>query len=439
MAREKKVVKDPMISVMENLAKSIGYKEKDPLIFRFGDVETQGIEAISFGYPEIDEASAIGGIQRGKLVEIFGLPSSGKSYLTLKLIKSAQDMGLKCLLCDVEQSFDPVWARKHEVDVDNLYLINAAISAENYMDLVDGACKTGEFGLVVIDSTAALIPEKEMDGSVGDQDYALLARIMSKGCKKLVSSCAKGNTACVFINQVRANIKQGGQRNAAEYVTPGGNALDFFSHQRVSVWPGGMIKALGKDGEEQSIGKKSYVKFVKNKLGNPDKKCEIQIVFDESAMNPIVKMVTLAKTYGIFSVRLGNYYISKDFVEDQKKNYNTLAEDFGELAHWVMSNGYLENVLDALKKLIEDEENEDKLKLIDPIIYQLIETDEDNEFINKELWISPLGDYSIPTDPDIALKKDKDSYVSSGKPIENLSELVKNGKGDILEQELDLE
>jgi recombination protein RecA len=449
MAR-RKVTRDPMEAVLNNLAKSIGYKDKDPLIYKFGDVETQGIEAISFGYPEIDEASAIGGIQRGKLVEIFGLPSSGKSFLCLKLIATAQSEGLKCLLVDAEQSFDPAWAKRNGVDVDELYLVNASICAEDYMDLIDGACKSGAFGLVVVDSTAALIPEKEMDGSVGDQDYALLARIMSKGCKKIVPSCTKGNTACVFINQVRANIKDAGKRGADQYVTPGGNALDFYSHQRILVYPGGMIRVVGEDGNKVSIGKKSYVTFVKNKLGNPDKKCEIQIVFDETAMNPIVKLVTLSKAYKVFNIKLGEYGILTELVDEKyvkankikTKFINTKATSFGDLAHWVLSNGYIEDVLDAMKEIVENEEDDDKLKLIDADIYKLIELDEAEEFANQDLWKSPLGDYSVPTDPDVAKgndgNDDAEDESNDEKALEKLSGLAKNGKGDTLEEELDL-
>ena len=438
MARTKKDVKDPMQVVLDNLAKSIGYKEKDPLIFRYGDVEAQGIEAISFGYPEIDEASCIGGIQRGKLVEIYGLPSSGKSFLTLKLIATAQSEGLKCLLVDAEQSFDPVWAKKNGVNVDDLYLVNASISAEDYMDLIDSSCKSGVFGLVVVDSTAALIPLKEMDGSVGDQDYALLARIMSKGCKKIVSSCSKGNSACVFINQVRANIKKAGQRGGDDYVTPGGNALDFYAHQRILVWPGGMIRVAGDGDKQVSIGKKSYVCFVKNKLGNPDMKCEIQIVFDEVAMNPIVKLVTLAKSYKIFNLRLGEFGILNEIAEADIKTkfYSTKASSFGELAHWVLANGFIEDILETMKVIVEAEEDDDKLKLIDPDIYKLIETDDSDEFVNKNMWKSPLGDYSVPTDLDIAKNatEDEDEKTSTV----SVDELVTDGKGDKLEEDLEI-
>jgi len=437
MATTRKVVKNPMEAVLNNLAKSVGYREKEPLIYRIGDFDRAGIEVISFAHEDIDKASGIGGIQRGKVVEIFGLESSGKSYLTLKLIAQAQKQGLKCLLIDIEQSFDPEWAAKQGVNVDDLYIMNAAICAETALDIMDGSCKCGQFGLVVLDSTAALIPQKEMDSSVGDADYALLARAMSKGVKKIKTSCKVGNTAAVFINQVRSSMPSNGR--PGELVTPGGKSLDFYSDMRISVWPGGMLKALGEDGEDVAIGKKSYVRFVKNKLGNPDKKCEIQIIFDETAMNPIVKLVTLAKTYKIFNVRLGEYGILSDIVESDVKTkyYNTKASTFGELAHWVLSNGYIEDLLISMKDLVENEEDDNKLKLTEKIIFELVEVGEDGEFSRKDLWISPLGDYSYPTDPDVA-KNTEDNEVSE-ETKEDVSGLVKNGKGDTLEEELDLE
>jgi recombination protein RecA len=440
MARAKKIEVDPMVGILNNIAKSVGYKESSPLIYRFGDVEREGIEVISFGHKEIDDASGIGGIQLGKVVEIFGLESSGKSYLTLKLIAQAQKQGLKCFLADIEQSFDPEWAAKQGVDVDNLFIMNQSICAETALDVVDGVCKSGQFGLVVIDSTAALIPQKEMEGSVGDADYALLARAMSKGMKKIKASCHIGNTACVFINQVRTTMPQNGR--PGEMITPGGKSLDFYSDMRISVFPGGMLKALGESGEEVTIGKKSFVRFIKNKLGNPDKRCEIQIIFDETAMNPIVKLVTLAKAYKFFNVKLGEYGISAELIKHDSKNkyYNTKASTFGELAHWVLSNGYIEDLLDVVKEAVESEENDEKLKLIDKVIYDLIEVGEDNEFIHKDLWVSPMGDYSHPTDPDVAKGAEKDEEVASEEATKIIKGLVKSKKDATLEDnELDLE
>jgi recombination protein RecA len=446
MARKKKVVKDPMEIAIANLEKGLGNKG-DPVIYKYGDVTHEDFGSISFGYPAVDEASNIGGVPRGKMVEIFGFPSAGKSFLSLNLIASAQEQGLKCLLIDVEQSFDPTWAAKHNVQVDELYLITSSLTAEKCLDYVNDSCACGKFGLVVVDSTAALVPKKEMEGSVEDADYALLARAMSKACRKIVNSCGQAKTTCVFINQVRDDI--GSNKRGGDVITCGGKALPFYAHQRISVWPGGVVKAIGKSGEEEAIAKKSYVTFVKNKTAIPYGKCVIEIVFDETAMNPIVKMVTLAKSYKLFNVRLQEYGIKTEFVErsDVKtKFFNTETSTFGELAHWVMSNGFLEDVLWALKDIVDDEEDDDKLKLIDPVIYQLIATDEaGEEFLNQELWESPFGDHSEPTDASICkvelieeedlTKNDTDEEI-----IKKATDLVKGSDDDILkEEELDLE
>jgi len=406
MVRKKKEVKDPMDTVLENIEKMMGNKNGKPKIFKYSNVSQadREVKTISFGYPEVDEASNIGGVPQGKLIEIWGYPSAGKSFLTLKLIASAQNQGLKCCLVDAEQSFDPLWASKQGVNVEELYLMNEALTAERALDYVNAICASGGFGLVVVDSTAALVPKKQMEGSVEDQDYALLARALSKACPKIVHTCGNTDTTCVFINQVREDIKNAGRGDGVK--TCGGNALPFYSHQRISVWPGGVTKALGKDGTEQAIAKKSHITFMKNKTAIPYGKCVIEIVFDETAMNPIVKMVTLAKSYKLFSIRLGDYYIHKDFIDGHSKNYNTGTSTFGELAHWVMANGYLEDVLWSIKELVEDEEDEDKLKLIDPVIYELIKVNENEEFINKDLWVSPLGDFSEPTDFEVCKKED---------------------------------
>jgi recombination protein RecA len=430
--RKKKTLKsNPVDAVISNLEKMIKHKGSERLIYRFGDTKF-GREVISWGHDEVDVASDIGGAPRGKVVEVFGLESGGKSYLTLKLIAEAQKLGLKCFLADIEQSFDPVWAAKQGVNPDDLYIMNEAIPAEQALDVVDGVCRSGEFAVVVVDSTAALIPQKEIDSSVGDADYALLARAMSKGVKKIKQSCKIGNSICAFVNQVRNSMPKNGR--GGELVTPGGKSLDFYADQRISVWPGGMLKAVGDSGEEEIIGKKSYIKFEKNKLGVPHKKCEIQIIFDETAMNPIVKLITLAKTYKLFNVRLGEYGVLNEIVEGDVKTkyYSTGANSFGELAHWVLSNGFIEDILDVMKDLVENEEEENRLKLIDKVVYELVETDENNEYVKKDLWISPLGDYSVPVDPDIAkLKQDSAGELPQDPPKNNDDDLLFGDEEDL--------
>ena len=448
MARKKKEPTDPMIAVLANIEKMVGNKNGKPKIFKYGDVdeESREVKVISFGYPQVNEASHIGGAPRGKLIEIWGYPSAGKSVLSLNLIGEAQKEGLKCILVDVEQSFDPNWAAKQGVDVNELYLMNEALTAEKALDYVNAICASGAFALVVVDSTAALVPKKQMEGSVEDQDYALLARAMSKACPKFVMNCARTETTCVFINQIREDCKNSGK--GGEVKTCGGNALPFYAHMRLSVWPGGVIKSLGKDGIEQAIAKKSHITFMKNKTAVPYGKCIIEIVFDETAMNPVVKLVTLAKSYKLFNIRTGDYGISAEFIDDKVKKehgiktkfYNTSMQTFGELAHWVLANGYFEDVLWKMKDLVEQEEDEDKLKLIDPLIYELIKTEENDgeeDFTEKHLWESPVGDYSEPTDFAVCKTLVEESEE---KGEEKGEEVLENAENEgIVEEELDLE
>lgn len=318
-------------------------------------------QMLSFGYPEVDEASNCGGIARGKLIEIFGNPSGGKSYLSLKLIASAQKEGLACCLVDAEQSFDPDWAKKHGVDTDELYIVNDAMSAEQTLDIIATLCSSGKFGLVVVDSTAALIPEKELTGSVSDQDYALRARAMSKACPKIVAGCGATGTTCVFLNQIREkmNVMFGSPET-----TPGGKALGFFAHQRIQVTPGQVIRLKdgkkGDDGKEEKgtpVGRKSYVKFVKNKTAAPFGECVIEIIFNEAALNPVVMLCNQARDYKLIGLRSGQFQIKKDVI-NEKKNLDTGVGSVAELADYLVKNNLVLTLLDAYVKAVEEEDGD---------------------------------------------------------------------------------
>jgi len=191
---------DIILANIEKSVKNTGAPvvEKAPTMKDFSTVP-----AISFGFADVDAASFCGGIPQGKMVEIFGPESGGKSLLSLNLIASAQKSGMVCCLVDAENSYDPVWADSHGVCTDDLYIMRSSISAEQILEYVDKICESGVFGLIVVDSTAALIPQKELEGSISDQNYALLARAMSTACRKIVSHCSATNTTCVFLNQIR--------------------------------------------------------------------------------------------------------------------------------------------------------------------------------------------------------------------------------------------
>jgi recombination protein RecA len=376
-------IKDPVAAVIANIEKALGNKG-DPVIAKFGDKEFEDVSAIPFGIPEVDKASNCGGVPRGKLVEIFGPESGGKSYLSLKLIASAQKQGSNCCLIDAEQSFDPKWAAIHGVDVDNLYLIDKMMSAEKNLIYVDELCKSGVFGVIVVDSTAALIPAKELEGSIEDQDYALLARAMSKGCKKIVANCGASGTICIFINQLREKM---GVVFGDNTTTPGGRALKFYAHQRISVFPGGAIKAPI-DGEDVVVGKKSYVRFIKNKVATPFGKAEIVITFDAASLNPVTQLAGLGKAEKIFSIRGGEYYVAKAFYNNIKgksetKNIPTGASSYPELADYMVKNDL---VLDVLEFVIDSRAgNEEVMDSVAPISKEVLELKDDPSKI-----VSPL-------------------------------------------------
>lgn len=382
MATQKKEEKkvNPAIlaakAAIANIEKAMGNKGK-PAITRFGDaVEKVSIPSISFNNKAIDEASYCGGVPQGKIVELFGPESSGKSLLSLWLMASAQKMGKMVLLIDVEQSFDPDWARRHGVDVENLFIINDMpddqMTAENILDYAVKACASGAFGLIVLDSTAALVPQKEFDGSIGDQDYALLARIMSKACRQIMGNCGATNTTFVFINQIREKM---GVTYGDNTTTPGGKALRFYSHQRINVVAAKKI-VIENGGKKIVVARRSKVIFVKNKVARPFGECEIEIVFDETLLNPMVRLCEVVKSLGLVRKRNDEFRISKEFSEDGKP-IETKTSTIPQLANFIVDNKLVTVLVDAAIKLADElkakENYDDDKDRVDDIIYKIKE------------------------------------------------------------------
>ena len=378
--KSKKEVISPQIlaarAAVLNIEKQMGNKGKS-VIERFGDdVERVNIKAISFGNNDVDSASYCGGIPQGKLIELFGPESSGKSLLSLWLIASAQKMGKVVLLIDVEQSFDPDWARKQGVDVENLFIISEMpdddMSAERILDYAIKACDSGAFGLIVLDSTAALVPQKELEGSIGDQDYALLARIMSKACRQIMSKCGATDTTFVFINQIRDKM---GVTYGDTTTTPGGKALKFYCHQRINVVADKKI-IIDNGGKKVVVARRSKVKFVKNKVARPFGECEIEIVFDETLLNPVVRLCEVAKSLGLVRKRNDEFRISKEFSQDGKP-VETGAKTMPELANYIVKNNYVNALLDSSIKIADElklkDNYDDEKDRVDDIIYKIKE------------------------------------------------------------------
>lgn len=358
---------DIAIANIESLiSKKIGAtKGSDPILFKGKKSIDSRLPPISFGFPQIDEATNCGGIPRGKLVELFGPESSGKSYLTLGLIANAQKQGINCCLIDAEQSFQEEWAELQGVDVDELVRVDKALSGEVLLDVVVEVIKSGEFGLVIVDSTAALIPQKELDGEIGDQDYALLARMMSKACKKIKPACGDSGTTCVFINQLRMKM---GVSFGNPFETPGGKALKFYSDIRISVWPSEKIKGIGSD--DRIIGRVSKIKMDKNKIAPPFGEAYFEIIFFADAMNPVCKLCETLKQYKFITMRKGELRLSKHIM-GTTKSVETGAMDITHLADYLVNNGL---VVELLEKAIAHQEENDLPKMSPDILEMLEDT-----------------------------------------------------------------
>ena len=297
-------------------------------VMRMGDASAvRNVEAISTGSLSVDIALGIGGVPKGRVVEIFGPESSGKTTMTLHIVAEAQKQGGTAAFIDAEHALDPVYAEKLGVDMDEL-LVSQPDTGEQALEITDMLVRSGAVDVVVVDSVAALTPRAEIEGDMGDSHVGLQARLMSQALRKLTANIKRSNCIVIFINQIRMKI---GVMFGSPETTTGGNALKFYSSVRMDIRRIGAIKK-----GDEIIGNDTRVKIVKNKVAPPFKQAEFEILYGEGVSRE-GEIITLGVAQGIIEKSGSWYSYNGDRIGQGKDNVRNFLKDNVDIARDIES------------------------------------------------------------------------------------------------------
>ncbi|MBI4435665.1 recombinase RecA [Candidatus Uhrbacteria bacterium] len=271
-------------------------------IMRLGEAKTMQVEAVSTGCLSLDLALGVMGVPRGRIIEIYGPESSGKTTLAQHIVAEVQKMGGLAAFVDAEHALDPEYAQKIGVNIDELF-ISQPDNGEQALEIVETLVRSNAVDVIVIDSVAALTPKAEIEGDMGDSHMGLQARLMSQALRKLAAIVSKSKTTVVFINQIRMKI---GVMFGNPETTPGGNALKFYSSVRIEVRRAAQIKQ-----GEQIIGNRTKAKIVKNKVAPPFRTCEFDIMYNEG-ISISGDLLDIGVPYGVIKKSGSNYYFGEE-------------------------------------------------------------------------------------------------------------------------------
>ena len=342
MAKKTTEKKESNASIEETI-RSIQTKFGEGAIMKLGEAPKVDVGAISTGSLGLDMALGVGGVPKGRIIEIFGPESSGKTTLALHIVAEAQKTGGICAYIDAEHAMDPEYARKLGVKIDDL-LISQPDTGEQGLEITESLVRSGKIDVVVIDSVAALTPKDEIEGDMGAYHVGKQARLMSQALRKLTAIVAKSKTVVIFINQIRMQI---GVMFGNPETTPGGKALKFYSSVRLDIRRIAQIKK-----GDEVVGSRTRVKVVKNKVAAPFKQAEFDILYNEG-ISPEGEVMALGEKYKIISKSSGGSYEYQPIDKENKSvgESHKMGRGYDAARQFLIENPKIKN--DLIKKIKE--------------------------------------------------------------------------------------